>query len=86
MPGSCRRLDSLRPYRALPAWISSVPSTKPDPGMLHSDDDWRIFSITVVSGDTLADHASGPRAILTLTDLEIRRCGLPNRCVMPRYG
>lgn len=40
--------------------------------LLHSSDDWRIFSITVASGDTLADHASGPRAILTLTDLEIR--------------
>lgn len=40
--------------------------------LLHSDDDWRIFSITVASGDTLADHASGPRAILALTDLEIR--------------
>jgi hypothetical protein len=40
--------------------------------LLHSDDGWRIFSITVTSGDTLPDHASGPRAILTLTDLEIR--------------
>lgn len=43
--------------------------------LLHSDDDWRIFSITVASGDTLADHASGPRAIITLTDLKIQVLG-----------
>jgi hypothetical protein len=40
--------------------------------LLYSDDAWRVFSITMEQGDTLADHASGPRAILTLTELQIR--------------
>ena len=40
--------------------------------LLHSTTDWRIFSITIAAGGTLADHATGPRAIVTLTGLEIQ--------------
>jgi hypothetical protein len=40
--------------------------------VLHIDDDWRVFSIVVASGDVLADHATGPRAIVTLSDVEIQ--------------
>ena len=40
--------------------------------LLYTNDSWRIFSITLAAGEALADHATGPRAIITLTELEIR--------------
>ena len=40
--------------------------------LMYEDEDWRVFTVEMASGDRLLDHATGPRAILTLTDVEIQ--------------